>query len=363
MKIFYLGRYNQSEYLSGPEKVAKRIYKESRKKIESVFIEYFFDGRKFGFIKKLFGKEIIIIEDNSRLIRLGIIALLIFLFKEKPAVIHIITYERFAAAAFLYKLISKVKIIYNVHGIIYYENIYFKKVSGYYTLKDKVCENILLKYSDKIIFLSDESVEIASRYFKFDKSRIEIIPNGIDEIFNKIGIMKISNMNTPLKIVFIGEIIRKEKGFEFLSQSLKQFNFPYEIFFLCNDMRFKEENFIGIEKLETCKFAEFLIDKDIYISSSEYDPFSISAVETMGAGLVPVVTENTGMSRFIKKGENGFVIKFGNNQQLHAILERLNTERNLVSRMSQNAKLIYNKLNWQKIYIKYEGIYNKLLNS
>ncbi|MDQ3021282.1 MAG: glycosyltransferase family 4 protein [Bacteroidota bacterium] len=363
MKIFFLGKYNQSEYLSGPEKVAKRIYTESLKKYDSFFIEYFFDGRKFGLIQKLFGHEIINFDNNSKIIRLGIITLFFFLLKEKPAIIHIITYERFAAAVFLYRIISQVKIIYNVHGVIYHENNNYKKVSGYYIFKDKICENIFLKYSDKIIFLSDDSIEIASRYFEFDKNKIEIIPNGIDEIFNTIGIRKMSNNNIPLKIVFIGEIERKEKGFEFLYGTLKQINFPYEIFLLCNNMKFKEDNFTGITKLETCKFAEFLIDKDIYISSSEYDPFSISAVETMAAGLVPIVTQQTGMSSYIKQKENGFVINFGDNEKLNGTLELLNSDRALVSNISQNAKLISINLNWQKIFAKYECLYYKLLNS
>lgn len=78
MKIFFLGRYNQSEYLSGPEKVAKRIYAESVKDYESVFIEYFFDGREFGFSKKLFGREKIKSVGSLKIFRFGIISLLFF---------------------------------------------------------------------------------------------------------------------------------------------------------------------------------------------------------------------------------------------------------------------------------------------
>jgi len=58
MKIVYIGRYNESEILTGPEKVAKRIF-HNMTKINSncVFVEYFFDGAKYNIWKKLFGKE------------------------------------------------------------------------------------------------------------------------------------------------------------------------------------------------------------------------------------------------------------------------------------------------------------------
>ncbi|HEY3251488.1 MAG TPA: hypothetical protein VGK25_10265, partial [Ignavibacteria bacterium] len=56
-KIVYIGRYNESEILSGPEKTAKRIFDISLQDYDSVFIQYFFDGTKHGAFKKLFGCE------------------------------------------------------------------------------------------------------------------------------------------------------------------------------------------------------------------------------------------------------------------------------------------------------------------
>ena len=48
MKIVYLGRYNESEILTGPEKVAKRIFHNIIEMIPySVFNEYYFDNTTF----------------------------------------------------------------------------------------------------------------------------------------------------------------------------------------------------------------------------------------------------------------------------------------------------------------------------
>ncbi len=180
MKIIFLGRYNQSELLTGPEKVAKRIFDGFTKKDKAVFIEYFFDGGRYGISKKLFGNEKVSATENSEILRMGIFPLLSYLFGNKPALIHIITFERFAVVSFLYKLFSKVKIIYTVHGIIIHENRIYKKVSLTYILKDKFCEGVFLNRSDKLIFLSERSVNIAWHYIKFNRKKVEILPNGID---------------------------------------------------------------------------------------------------------------------------------------------------------------------------------------
>ncbi len=362
MKIFYLGRYNESENLTGPEKVAKRIFNESSKKNTTVFIEYFFDGRKFSFIKKLFGKDTIS-HDNLNILRLGAVTLFFYMLKEKPDLIHIINYERFAAVAFFYKLLSRTKIIYTVHGIICYENYKYKNATTFYKFRDKICEYIFFRYSDKLAFLSEESVNIASQDFKIDRSKVGIFPNGIDEIFHAAGKNKIHNKSDELKILFTGNVDRKEKGFELLNKTLLNIRFPFRLYILSDNKNIENKNYSFVSKMDTKNYADFLIDKDVFVSPSEYEPFSISAVESMAAGLVPVVTNQTGMSRFIKSYSNGIVTGYGNVENLAAILNELNDDRELLLQISKNAKLIYEKLSWEKVYEKYHGLYLRLIKS
>ena len=57
MKVIFIGTYNESEILSGPEKVCKRVFEEYSKIDDTIFIQYFQDGRKYSYFKKLFGYE------------------------------------------------------------------------------------------------------------------------------------------------------------------------------------------------------------------------------------------------------------------------------------------------------------------
>lgn len=357
MKVFFLGRYNTTEYLTGPEKVAKRIFNEFTKYSESVFIEYFFDGRKFGLIKKLFGNDNIVKVNSSKVLRMGMLRLFYFLLKEKPSTIHIITFERFSAVCFFYKIFFRTNIIYGLQGISYYENIKYKNVSLMYTLKDKICESLLLRYSDKLVFLSEKSAQIAAEYFNFDPAKIEIIPNGVDEIFYEKGRTKIFTNSGPLKIVFIGNIERKEKGFEFLKASLIKVNFPFELYLLCNNKKFTENNFVSVPILDTNSLAQFLNDKDIYISASEYEPFSIAAAECISEGLVTIATEETGMSRYIVNGSNGYTVKFNDSKELIRILNFINSNKDSLSVVSTEGKKIYDEVSWSSVLSKYQEFY------
>ena len=367
MKIIFLGRYNPSENLRGPEKVAKRLFENiSCTDLDLTFIEYFFDGKEYNLFKKIFGAEKNI-ANGKTIFRLGLARLFFFLLKEKPDIIHLVTFERFAFVAFIYKMFSKVKIIYTVHGIICYENNFLKEnLSYYYKTKDKYFEKVVFKFSDKIIFLSGISLKFAEKYLTVDKEKVQIIPNGIDRCFYEIKRLQNKNENTPLKIVFIGDYFRKEKGLDFLINSLKNIQFSIELFIIGKTTKiydsFKSLNLKikFINKFEQNKYAEFLCDKDIIISSSFYDNFSISTIEAMAAGLIPIVTRETGMSELIQDGINGFIYDYGDSSAILNVLKNLTLDLSKLRMVSANARKIFAQLSWENIAEQYLNTYYKI---
>lgn len=362
MKILFLGRYNETSVLTGPEKVAKRIFDKCSLDFEAVFITYFFDGNRYGMFTKLFGKEVISETGGRRIYRLGIFSAMSYIVKFSPDIIHIINFERFAKISFFHKRFPKTKIFYNVHGIAAFENEVNPAASVKLKIKDLKSEMKYFKDSDRLIFLSERSVVTAENYFKFDRGKIEVIPNGIDIIFHQIGKEKKVNINSILKLVFVGDADKKEKGFDFLVNSLKKIDLPLEVFVVGDNYRIKEDinnniriNFI--EKMNSDTFAKFLSDKDIFISASSYEQFSLSTAEAMAAGLVPVVTEETGMSSYIDDGRNGFVIKYGDTEGLAKTLNKINSRRKSIDLISKEAAKIYSVLSWDLVYLKYKKLY------
>lgn len=363
-EVIFAGAYNSCEKLSGPEKVAKRLFDYYTQNHKSVFVDYFLDGKKYSTGEKLFGHDLMQEVNGSPVLRLGLFRLILTVFKCRPKIIHLITYERFYSILFFLKPFLGYKIIYNVHGIRVVEN----KINGLNVPdslrnKDKSCEKLYFKRADKLLFLSKDSVTHAAEYYKFNNNKIQIIENGVDEIFHKISHIKsISNI---LKIVFAGEVINKLKGFDFLYSSLQKLNFPVELYIVSDSKAgINSSGNIKIlfsKKMDTVDFANFLKEKNVYISASENDSFSITAVECMSAGLIPILTMQTGSSRFIKNGVNGFVINFNDENSLVNILTELNANANLRSELSEKASKVYEPLSWDKICGKYIQIYESML--
>lgn len=363
MKILFLGRYNGSSILTGPEKVAERIFSKCSDDFETLFITYFFDGGKYNLFTKLFGSEEITGTGKGRIYRLGIFRILGYMFSFRPDIIHIINFERFAKVAYLYKRFKDVKVYYTVHGIAKFENDNNPNATEKLKKKDLISEVKYFRDSDRLIFLSERSVNTAEKYFEFDRSKTVIIPNGIDEVFHQTGEEKVKGFNEVLKLVFAGDAGKIEKGLKFLESSLMESDFPLEVFIVGNNYNEKEEKRKNITfkfkvKMGTDSFAKFLSDKDLFVSASTYEQFSITSVEAMAAGLVTVVTAETGMASYIHNGINGFVINYGDKKALINTLSIINSDRKLSERIQEEGKKIYLLLSWEMVYRKYKKLYD-----
>lgn len=367
MDIIYLGRYSKDEIPDGPEKVAKRIFDNYTLNNESLFIEYFFDGRKYGFFKKLFGKETAENINGSKVWRMGVFPLFFTLIIQKPKIIHVLNFERFALVAFFCKIFFKTKIFYSLHGLAVYENKYFRKQNWIYNLKDKITEKIFIRYSDSLLILSESFGKLLKDYYNIDERKIRFVKNGIDEEFALAGKKKIFAGSNNLKIVFISDIKRIEKGFSFLKDTLEKLDFEIELYIVSK--KYSEQNFefenklIKVfykEKMKPAELAEFLSDKDVFISSSRYEPFGITTVEAMAAGLIPVVTIETGASEIVENGKNGFVYDYGDDKKLKNILSVLTYDKELREKISKEAIEMYSMLSWEKITDYYTKIYKSL---
>jgi glycosyltransferase involved in cell wall biosynthesis len=365
-KIILMGCYQSGEILTGPAKVAKRLFEQLVKHKKDVkFIEYFFDGRKYSYFDKFFGKKVYLSEQGGTIYRLGLFRIISFLLKTKPDIIHILTFERFTILSYLLKPILGFKIIYTFHGVVIHEHKNFNNNIGlmlYY--KDMISEFIFSHFSDILCMLSEQTIMIAKKYYKFDDKNIRIVSNGIDDIFANSLRKKLYLNNDELKIVFVGGTSRPEKGLKLFIDNILDLNINLKIFVISKENDFNTDilppniKMIKQDLLSAEDLALFYNDKDIFLSASIYEPFSLAAVEAMAAGLIPIVSTNTGMSRYIKQGINGFTFRYDEKEELNKILTQILRDYKLQERLSQEAAKIYEILSWGKISEMYQEIYN-----
>ena len=357
LNIIYIGRYKKSEVLSGPEKVAKRIFEYHSRKNRTCFIQYFFDGSKDGLFKKLFGFDEEVVDGGSKIYTAGLFKVYSILRKIRPDIIHIIAFERFAVIAVLYKVFNKVKIIYNEHGVIAYEN-EIKDNGYFYSVKDRFCEKRLLSSADKIIFVSEQALNLAEKYYDIGESKCVILANGIDSIFNK---QSTKDYSGKIKAVILYPNKLYYTGKKFLLDYYKEHD-PELAFYVITDSDISlPERFFKTKPMHSKELIDFYNDKHIFLALNSYDTFSISTAEAMSCGLIPVVTEETGISRFIENGLNGFYIKYGDKNSLKKVFAdymELSSEEK--EKLSLSASKIYDELNWENIYGTYNSLYQEI---
>jgi glycosyltransferase involved in cell wall biosynthesis len=113
-------------------------------------------------------------------------------------------------------------------------------------------------------------------------------------------------------------------------------------------MRTELENLAAARGLENhISFLGFIDNRHIYkllseshilllLSSSE--GFGLSTLEAMSQGVIPIITEVCGCTDAIDNEKNGFIVKVGDVNNIVRIIERLDSDRNLITQLSTKAQ-------------------------
>lgn len=89
--------------------------------------------------------------------------------------------------------------------------------------------------------------------------------------------------------------------------------------------------------IRKASIQDFWRKQDVAINMADYEGRSISTVEAMGAGAVPVVTDVSGVREDIIDGENGYIVPIGDYISAAKKIQYLNYHRNLLSLMGNKA--------------------------
>lgn len=83
--------------------------------------------------------------------------------------------------------------------------------------------------------------------------------------------------------------------------------------------------FLGV--LNNSEMMKFWKQQDICINLSDYEGRSISVIEAMGCGAIPIVSETSGVNDDIRNGENGYIVPVGSWSEAAKYIEHLSKNR------------------------------------
>ncbi len=299
MKIVLVGRFGEGDILTGPEKVARNLFTHiAILNPDTYFFTYFFKlGKRRKVEQILFGSETI--SNNSNISRFGIFKLVAEIFKIKPDLVHIVTFERFELLILFLRIFLRFKLVYTIHGIYKYERkIFYKKPFFKSDLKDLLLEKLIFAMTDKLVFLSMQTCNLTYNYYNFDKSKVTIIPNGVS--VPKFSKEKKLDFSNGIEIVFYNGLeISRERGLKKIIDLISDENLgTIRMAVIGSSVTTEKDNVTFHRPMSDDLLIDFLTKRQVFVDNFDYMPFSILALEAMAFGLILIVSDNSGISSY-----------------------------------------------------------------
>lgn len=114
--------------------------------------------------------------------------------------------------------------------------------------------------------------------------------------------------------------------------------------------------FLG--KLEHSEIPDFWKRQDICINLADYEGRSISVIEAMGSGTIPVVTAKSGVREDIIDNVNGYIVPLGDYQLMAERIEYLSEHR---ERLEEMGKAAHNSIYPKSLMESHLRLWKKIL--
>lgn len=221
---------------------------------------------------------------------------------------------------------DSIKIISVLHGdvpIVYYQNIMYSEVISKFLCVSQEIERNLIEY------LPERKNNIASKI-----SPIEI--NNIKKVYSHKG--------EPIKIGFAGRLVKEQKRCDYLLKLIKELEIKkvnYKIHIAGIGPYYNIISKFAMEQglkdkvtlyglIPYDKMNNFWSKLDVYLNFSDYEGTSLSMLEAMENGVVPIVTDVSGVELFVKNKVNGFVINKGDVEAAEKTISYICENKNLL---------------------------------
>ena len=234
----------------------------------------------------------------------------------------------------------------------------------------------ILNNASALIAVSDVEFE---QYKKLgvDESQISIVPNGVDlEKFGKNschGKFKLEQGITTEHIILYMGRIHKIKGLKFLIEAFRQVLHDIGDVTLIiagpdDGYRTELENMVKSLKIKNIKFIGYVqnvfeaySDADILVYPAIYEIFGLVPFEAIASGTPIIVTQDCGCGELVKKSGSGYLVKYGDVQDLSEKIEYILRNPDKQLDFLENGKnFILNNLRWDIICKNVEKIYNSI---
>jgi glycosyltransferase involved in cell wall biosynthesis len=243
--------------------------------------------------------------------------------------------------------------------------------------RESYVEGLILKTSKKLWAVSNLVKRILIEEYNIRENKIFVLHNGVDiERYHPLNEERRLKLREALGIpydvkvlLFVGADSRS-KGFHRILHALRQIESNARRDYILLAIGFSPSNeiltsssglnirFLG-KRLEKELIMYYQIT-DVFILPSYFDTFSLSVLEAMACGAIPIVTSTAGASDIIINKINGFVIK--DEEELAKILVTiLRSDEQELRCLRDNAINTARPYSWINVARKFLDIVNNLM--
>jgi glycosyltransferase involved in cell wall biosynthesis len=277
-------------------------------------------------------------------------------------VVHMFTPE-------IIRLVSKIrKIPYIIHirGDLSSSKIFIRKVLECYK---EVFLKRTLKDSHKLIVLTEDYKKMILNRYKLNLDNIYTIPNATDfKIIDKKEIHLSFELNN---LLFVGRLT-EEKNVDSIIHALYLLKNKSINFKIVGEGEYKKKLINLIKELNLNKRVIFLgelnrknlykeyLKSDLVILPSKYECFSSVLLEAMATGVPIIASDIPGTRNVIKNGHNGLLVK-PTPEKIAEAIDKLIKNPKLREKLARNGLKEVKKYSWDKIVEQTERVYEEVL--
>jgi len=274
--------------------------------------------------------------------------------------------------AVAYELGKKYKIPYviSVRGtdVNFYYKKFFLRRSYFHKILENASSIIFISPSLKKQFIN----QIPQKLYNNIKSKITILPNGVDNVFSK-NITAPSKMNNPIKVLYYGGI-QKNKNLHSTVASIKLLrskglNIEYTIIGkgllhrrttpdyikLIDDLNRLNQWIRIFPSMSKEELQNEISKYDIFVMPSFSETFGLAYVEALTQGIPIVYSKGQGFDGVFPEGFVGYSVAAENIDDISEKIELI--IKNYQSICSNISTLDFNQFDWGNIADKYKQIY------
>jgi glycogen synthase len=229
------------------------------------------------------------------------------------------------------------------------------KLANYFMRYQAGLEEKMAQKANLIVAVSKYSMGKILESYDVDKSKVRVVPNGVDpekfKLANREDVRRQFGLDNELCVLFVGSLIPR-KGLPFLVEAAEKIvkQEPQTKFLIVGEgpLRNQLQASITSQNLSgNFKFLGNLKDKQLSDVYNCADVFALPSIQE-GQGIVlleaeastvPVVAFNVGgVGEAVRNGETGYLVKLGNIEEFAEAIVRLLSDRALHDKMGADGR-------------------------